>query len=83
MTGQTDFWKPQQYNFEALVTGVSIDELALAHVRRAGAHVHTIINWPADWSALERHHDTYDRSYFESAGIPQTADVWDNRRRTK
>ncbi len=82
MTRQPDFWEPRRYyDFAAVVAGVDINKLAIAYVNRAGSHVRTVIRKRHDWNTLERHHDMYDRAYFERSGLPQAADVWDNRRR--
>ena len=81
MSSQADFWKPKPYDFEGLVAGVNIEQLAPAYISRAKAHAETIIRWPAAWDNLERFHDLYDKANFEHTSIAPETDIWDNRRK--
>jgi hypothetical protein len=81
MISQADFWKPQPYDFEAIVACVNVETLIEPHRRRAGKHGFTDTKWRTEWNAMEPHHDKYDRSHFDQTGISTALDVWDNRRK--
>jgi hypothetical protein len=81
MTGQSDFWKPAPFDFEAVVAEVDVSNLHPAHRRRAERHGRMATRWKTEWECMEPHHDRYDRSHFDKTSLSTAFDLWDNRRK--
>jgi arylsulfatase A-like enzyme len=80
MTGQSDFWKPAPYDFEAVVDRVNFQRTFGDHVSCAASHGFSRVIRNS-WARTEQEPDKWDADYFYVHNMGPELDLWDNRRK--